>query len=261
MWGKLVMSKETDKKIVKIFFTGGLDSSFRVTQLSKMPVVILPYYISDSRESEKFELSAIKNITKALQLKPDTMATFEPLIIFHKKDRPKDAEITQAFLELYNKGYVKKRGQHEWLALVAQGLGGEIERSSHSDDKITGLMYKLGGVNELTDPVTGTYFAIDESKTDKNLFKLTKHFRFPLLKMTKLEMAKEYEKMGCADVMAMTWFCHRPTKKDEACGFCGPCIYTIEEGMPERFTSKALRRYKYKNFHKILYRLRRMLKL
>ena len=38
-------------KKVKVLWTGGFDSTFRVTQLSRMDVEIEPYYLSDGRLS------------------------------------------------------------------------------------------------------------------------------------------------------------------------------------------------------------------
>ena len=46
------------KQEVEIFWTGGYDSTFRVVQLSRMDVVIRPYYLSDNRIAESYEISA-----------------------------------------------------------------------------------------------------------------------------------------------------------------------------------------------------------
>jgi len=60
----------TEKKVIELLWSGGFDSSFRVTQLSMLPVIIQPYYLSDFRLSENMELNAIEEISKLLKQKP-----------------------------------------------------------------------------------------------------------------------------------------------------------------------------------------------
>jgi len=51
------------------------------------------------------------------------------------------------------------------------------------------------------------------------------------------------EEKGYLYIMNKTWFCHSPIK-NEPCGLCNPCRYTIEEGMEYRLPQNALRRYR-----------------
>ena len=52
--------------------------------------------------------------------------------------------------------------------------------------------------------------------------------------MTKVQMGEEASRRGFADVMEMTWFCRRPTRRGEPCGICGPCLETRDEGLGRR---------------------------
>jgi hypothetical protein len=59
-------------------------------------------------------------------------------------------------------------------------------------------------------------------------------FTFPLMAMSKLEESQIATRNGWNDLMAETWFCHRPTRDLRPCGFCNPCQYAIEEGFGAR---------------------------
>ena len=90
------------------------------------------------------------------------------------------------------------------------------------------------------------------------MFLLFGNQHFPLADYTKLQMKAEYSAMGLSDVIDKTWFCFTPID-GKPCGCCNPCKYTIEEGMTERFTKKALNRYKkalnrYKRRNTLLFR-------
>ena len=51
-----------NKKEFEVMWTGGFDSTFRICQLSRMDVVITPYYLCNNRPSEPNELNAINTI-------------------------------------------------------------------------------------------------------------------------------------------------------------------------------------------------------
>jgi hypothetical protein len=55
-------------------------------------------------------------------------------------------------------------------------------------------------------------------------------------------MREEAMRQNFADLMQLTWFCHRP-RKGQPCGTCNPCIYTIEEGLGDRIPFANRARY------------------
>jgi hypothetical protein len=59
-------------------------------------------------------------------------------------------------------------------------------------------------------------------------------FSFPLLHTPKHAMAEVVARNGWSELMAMTWFCHRPARGVRPCGFCNPCQYAVEEGFAWR---------------------------
>ena len=106
------------KTIVNVLWTGGMDSSFRMIQLSKFPLLIQPVYIMDNRRSEKRELSAITEITRAIEDHPETCCTILPLLKFDVTKIPPDKEITDAFQRLHK--VIPIGSQYDWLARFAK---------------------------------------------------------------------------------------------------------------------------------------------
>ena len=70
-----------DNRIVHIFWTGGLDSTYRVVELSRQACVIQPHYIIiDGRKTVKNELKAISDITAILNSDKRSKAKILPLL-------------------------------------------------------------------------------------------------------------------------------------------------------------------------------------
>lgn len=240
--------------IVEIFWTGGYDSTFRICQLSKHEVTIRPYYMSDKRKSEEYELSAINAIREKLLKNPGTKAKIEPIIFVSVEERHNDDRITKAFQSLLKQDFMGS--QYEWLAVFALRHPG-IELSIHKDDKAIALINKHGALKMENGPY-GSYYVIDTEKSSEDLNIIFGREHFPLVDYTKIEMKKEYASLGLSDVIKYTWFCHTPIN-GEPCGMCNPCQYTIQEGMSERFSPEALKRYHNRN--KLAYRIIRRIKM
>lgn len=240
-----------EKKIVNILWTGGYDSTFRVVQLSKLPIKIKPYYISDNRYSEKAELHAIKKVIDELKNKQDIVCTFLDLETIPINERVVDPNIEMAFKNLLSLDFMGS--QYEWLSYFAKIHPG-IELSIHQDDKAVILINKHGAFTRICDPVLGDYFVIDEANSHKDIVTLFGNFHFPLLEYTKVMMKEEYARLGCEDIINLTWFCYSPVN-GQSCGLCNPCIYTIEEGLYWRFSATALKRYKYRTIYKPFFKV------
>ncbi len=95
-------------KKVKVLWTGGFDSTFRVTQLSRMDVKIEPYYLSDGRLSEEYELNAIREITEYLEGLNETKAKFLHMVYHTLDELEKDCEIADALSKVLENDYSYK---------------------------------------------------------------------------------------------------------------------------------------------------------
>ena len=226
-------------KRVRIFWTGGFDSTFRVSQLSKFDIEIEPHYMCDQRATKKYELNAIREIRECLESLEDTKAKFLPLIYHPIGDLKVNKEVTGAFNSVFEKHYMGR--QYEYLGKVSKMYPG-IETGVHVHDKFTYILEDEGCLKKVSDDIIGDYYVVDESLASKDLAILSKDFHFPLVKYTKKQMKKEFIDNNLEEVMNKTWFCFSPID-GKPCGKCNACKGTIEEGLYGRFEKKALARY------------------
>lgn len=234
------INAEDNRPVIEIFWTGGFDSTFRIVQLSRCDVRIQPYYMCDNRKSELNELNAIQSITKVLKQHKDTKCEILDLKIIKISDRIDNIEVSKAYEELRKTDFFG--GQYSWLACFAIHHKG-IELSIHEDDKAIKLIQKYGQLKQVNDPIIrGGYWVLDPMNSKLELKTLFENYHLPLAGWTKLKMKEFYIKYGYEEIMQKTWFCYDPIH-GKPCGICNPCIYTIEEGMKERFTKSALFRY------------------
>ncbi len=233
---------EQSKKTIEILWTGGYDSTFRIVQLSQLDVEIQPYYISDKRKSERYELKAIEEITQLLKNHEKTRCTFKPLIYVDMTERIEDEEITQTYQRVRKTDFFGT--QYDWLARFAKIHKG-IELSIHQDDTAILLISKYGKLKKIEADTPFETYILDTDASSPELCTLFSNYRFPLAQYTKLVMKDYYMANGYTDVMNKTWFCFTPVN-GKPCGRCNPCKYTIEEGMQERFSPSAMRAYRFK---------------
>lgn len=135
-----------NNKPIEILWTGGFDSTFRVTQLSRLPVVIQPYYLSDNRMSESYELNAISDCIELFKNNPYTKCEFKPIIIVKKDERIEDNQIQESFDRICATDFMG--GQYTWLACFAKDHPG-IELSIHKDDKAMGIISRYGRLKKV----------------------------------------------------------------------------------------------------------------
>ena len=215
---------------VNIFWTGGWDSTFQLLQLLIVHKTnVTPFYLIDEdRLSTGAELLTMKRIKEQIfDQFPDTRKLLKPTQYFAVADIPINLDITEAFKRIRKKSFIG--GQYDWLArFCAANDVAKLQLCIHQDDKahsVISNMVKSTGRNPFIETEIGQNFInLDE-------YKLFQYFTFPILNLTKREMANITKAQGLNKVMSMTWFCHNPRKGMKPCGTCNPCLYTIEEGL------------------------------
>lgn len=263
-------------KVYNVCWSGGIDSTFIITQLSQFPVIIRPFYIRGQtfRLSEPQELSAIASICDILFSDPRTKAELLPLSIIEKDDvRVKDREIVKAHRRIYTKllgEYKAKHGgilppagsqqiyadgafvspQYIACASLAKYLGETIEMGFLRDDFENIPSFKLFSTAVETDEITKRdLLHLCEDNSDKEFYTLFKDFRFPIAgqRMYKRDIWKWYAENGYLQVRSKTIFCQAPVIHTngtwEPCGTCTACIGVIQENLLEPFTEGGLVRY------------------
>lgn len=266
------------KKTYNVCWSGGLDSTLVVTQLSRFPVTIRPFYIKGQtfRLSEPQELKAVAAIRELLLADPRTRAELLPLEILEKNDpRIKDREIVAAhrrihmrLLREYKEGHGGKlppagsqqiysdgtfiSPQYVPCASLAKYYGEDIEIGFICDDYEKNIdAFNLCSSIVTKDEETGRdVFSLCEENSDQDLYTLFKGIRFPLVgqRMHKRDVWQWYEKNNYLKLRSRTIFCQAPVVHDdgtwEPCGICTSCIEVIHDGLLEPFTEDGFARYR-----------------
>ena len=108
-----------EERIVHILWTGGLDSSCRIAELSRQDVIVQPYYILDqTRGSVREELKAISTITNIIRGDVNTVCDLKDVIVIGKNEIKNDKSITDAWISFHEK--YKLGVQYDWLARFAK---------------------------------------------------------------------------------------------------------------------------------------------
>ena len=264
-------------KTYNVFWTGGVDSTFLVTQLSQFPVVIRSFYIKGQtfRQSEPQELAAITTIRELLIADPRTKAEILPITVIEKDDsRIKDREIVKAYRRLNMKllsEYKEKQGgklppvgsqklyaagaffspQYVPCASLAQYYGAPFEIGLTADDLNNCEDLKLISGVEVLDEVTNRkWLKPCENNMDKDAYMIFGKMLLPIAgqRIYKRDIWQWYAEHDYLQVRSKTITCQEPIVHEdgtwEPCGRCAPCIVAIHENGLEPFTEDGIARYR-----------------
>jgi len=236
-----------DKRPVKLFWTGGWDSTFRLIQLTVIyGRIVQPYYILDpGRNSTLFEIKAMTKIKEMLFLKyPQIKKLILPTHYADLTGIPVVEEISQSYMRLTK---IETIGiQYEWLArFCATKNITDMEISNETaiydaDNRTRKLLGDDLDRIEITDEV---YYKLNDKAKGKDVYNIYGCYKFPVFDFTKQDMYNLSLEMGFDDVMNLTWFCHMPTRFSKPCGKCHPCRVVYREGLKWRLPFVAKMRY------------------
>lgn len=233
------------KKHINLLWTGGWDSTFRLCQLSRQPVVVTPIYIRDpTRLSTNLELAAMKNIRNVLGSKAETVAAILPVKTVKCEELYISAEIKNAFRRVRSL-FPNIGGQYEWLAVVAKKYPGIELGEEHYLNKpgtLYSIFYAAGGGLRFDEDNVGHLSTLDK---DVNL--LLGNFSYPIASYTERQMLEIVHALHYEDVMQHIWFCQHPVD-GKPCGVCTPCQIKMKAGMDWLLPDKALKRYRILKF-------------
>ena len=239
-----------DHSTVKLLWTGGWDSTFRLLTLISQPeCVVQPYYIiSRGRRSWSIELKTMEKISEACREEPDKFPgiVLSP-IVADRDDIAPNSEITTRYERLLSKGDLGV--QYEYLARYAdEHKLNDLELGvEHGRFFIYDLVTEFF---EEDNSVSSSTMKLRDDAPDDVLF--LKYFSFPLINMSKKDMEKVSSERGFQHIMDMTWFCYRPIANKWPCGTCHPCELTIEPGLSHRIGWRGLWR------HRVIWPLRKI---
>lgn len=233
---------------IEILWTGGYDSTFRITQLSVHRCIIQPYYLLNQRRlSSPFELEAMAKITDLVNKNPSTLCRLQPLIVINIDDIPQDSVITSTF-QIVRAAHPLGT-QYDWLARFAvQHPGVELCVVS-GGGRLKKFIEKFGKIQPFSFEDLPNY-RVDQLQSAESVNVLFGQYHLPLIYTSKLQMQDAYRQLGLQDIAYSTWFCHNPIHA-QPCGVCGPCQYAIKAGLSHRLSKNALLRYKKKRLTRL----------
>lgn len=243
----------TPEKEVRLLWTGGWDSTFRLLQLSQAEgVVVRPLYVRDrARGSMANELAAMGAILP--QVRALAQARVLDVDLYDagaiRADFP-DERVSAACTRLaeeFRLGY-----QYELFALLCRGLDVRaeccVEDSPRSHAKaVIDAQCELVPLEDA--PLAGAvrYRAVAKGACADGALVFS-HLDLPMLAVSKVEAQRVSEQMGWMPIMRRTWFCFGPMH-GRPCGLCGPCRDAMNEGMRWRLPLSARLRYHTRSLH------------
>lgn len=208
---------------VKIFWTGGWDSTFRVLQLALVEKkLIQPYYLVDfTRQSYPMELQVINELTIEINKINNLIL---PIVIYLSDCIPQEDKINEAYLKTKDK--CRFGIQLNWMANFCawKNIYG-IEVSSHKHPKPAPYQRIIFNDVENYD------YTLNK---DSIAYPVAKWFSFPIVGLTKLDMLAYARKHNFVHILEKTWFCFKPVR-NKPCGLCHPCKVAIEQGRNIKF--------------------------
>jgi hypothetical protein len=219
---------------VKLLWTGGWDSSFRLLQLlliEQRPVQ--PIYVIDTgRNSIRHELRSMEAIRAGVLERLPDPSCLAPTLIYLATDFPPTPENVE--LAACIRRRVPFGTQYTWLTGPAEALG-------WSGVELCG---EAG-----TTPWEHEIFAGPGVLNDTPESRLFKYWAFPLVETTKEQMRDIAREHGFLDLLIQRWSCFDPLL-GRACGRCHPCSIALHDGMDfapsaavsARRTARRLRR-------------------
>ena len=226
-------------KTVNILWTGGLDSTYRIIELSRMQITIQPFYILDgTRKSVKQEQKAMEKITKDIRNCELTKADLRPFKTINVSEINEDCDITKAWSVLNEKYAIGS--QYDFLARFAKQYNLELEVGLEKSERSKASNAIKGETeiclrNEKTEGDVYSVYSVDAIRSSNEGALIFQNLLLPasLWNMTKLDEVEGYKNFGFEKSIKDTWFCHRPIF-GLPCGHCNPCKDCLNEGMAYR---------------------------
>ena len=241
------------KPKINILWTGGLDSTYRVLELSQQDVTIQPYYLASVNPSTQYELNAITELTESILKRPETKCELLPLIVVNAEQiKPNDA-ITKAWERLHEMSHLGS--QYDFIARLAAQynlvleLG--IEKDPH-ESTIQRCIMANGGAMREGSSFGGGYITANCESKDMCLVFENMRFPLPLFDMTKQDEIAQYKLWHAEEVLSKVWFCYHPVD-GKPCGLCDPCKTYIEVGLGSMIPKNRLRLYKFRKNHAAMF--------
>lgn len=222
------MNGDARRAPVRLLWTGGWDSSFRLLQLLLVEHRrVQPIYVlTPARRSTVQELRTMRALRAGAVARSQDPALLAPTEVHIRTQYAPSAQLRALHEAIAAEAHIG--WQYLNLAAVAQARGWhgvELGMEAYEDGPtaLQRLVFQddRGGLSDHPGSALFQYWS------------------FPLLRTTKGQMARIAEDHGFLDLLLQRWFCHDPLL-GQPCGACRPCRLANHDGV--RFAPPSLAR-------------------
>lgn len=243
---------------IRILWSGGWDSSFRLLWLLLVERrSVEPYYLIDvERRSTLMEFKAMRDIRAGLKEKdPEAERRLCATRFFFVHELPACEPVEASFRNLQQRCHIGI--QYGWLARFCETSGLDGLETGTEDGAATPdwlwlalLVPHLVASNDETGLPS---WKLNPQMADTDAFRIFGRLRFPNIRISKLEMEAKAREYGFIDLLAKSWFCHRP-RHGKPCGTCNPCCLTMHFRLAWRLPWRSrFRNWIFRTFSKSLW--------
>ncbi|MDI9471612.1 MAG: hypothetical protein GX260_03390 [Tissierellia bacterium] len=237
-------SNNLQDNAIRLLWTGGWDSTFRMLQLSELDRRIEPIYVRyPGRYSASTEEATMKKLLARIRALPGTRADLQDVLVIPYAEIPAMPEVTKAYEDVNRRAPCGP--QYEYLSRLSYQYPG-IEIGIEPGE---GLIDDALGKNasrmlRIAEDECYHYYLIDPEVVGEDMYTFFKNFRLPIYDTSRQKMIEIAQtKEGWMDILNSTWFCHYPAN-GEPCGSCVPCQIVVEDGLGYRIGEKGMKRYR-----------------
>ena len=215
-------------KKVKVFWSGGWDSTSEMCRLSLLPIQVQPIYLIMNRPyhlGQAYEMKAQDKMLEMLRKRPTTKAEFLPIIRVPARDliipdfiKESHAKISKTFNGLSSQYYYFGA-----YAYRHRGMCLQVNDYYHSQGRV---MQSIRKCNCQFDD-NGVMYIV-RNGSDETYYNLFGRCLFPLASLTANDVVKFIDDNNFWDIMKESWTCWYPIN-GKPCGFCHSCNVKIRQ--------------------------------
>lgn len=169
---------------------------------------------------------------------PYTQELLAPSRYFGVLDIPPHKDITRAFQTVRTRHFIGE--QYDWLARFCEESAiPELQLCVEKSNIAHGAEAAIEDLVSESNDGSQVVFRVAPTFRNTEEYILFHYFSFPVLNISKVQMAAIANAQGWKEIMVMTWFCHTPRKGMKPCGTCTPCRSTIEDGLGWRIPFRS----------------------
>ena len=216
--------------MIRLLWSAGLDSTFRLCQLSFQNVEVQPIYIIDKeRPAYEYEMKAHSDILDYLR-KRNIRASIHDVLYVPLSSVTINPSIRDAFMRLYTEHPIG--AQYIWLGSYTEKVG-YCELGEEGFVKAPGVLGKMFQSKGVFKNDEYGNLIIDREKSHPDVSLVFGHYYFPIYRINTYQMLDYLKEWNMNEILSLIRFC--ASDKPYNCGICKSCRSRIKIGKADVF--------------------------